>query len=78
MKNSDQNKSLKKDFYVVISDEKFDKKVNNLIDQNYIEQKRIFIIKRENTRHKNKRKRRKHQLFNDVFNNKRRILSFCT
>ena len=36
VKNNDQNKNSKKDFYAVISDEKFDIEVNNLIDQNYI------------------------------------------
>ena len=37
VKNSDQNKNLEKKFYAVISDEKYDKEMNNLIDQIYIQ-----------------------------------------
>lgn len=36
IKKSDKNTSLKKNFYVVINDEKFNKEMNNLIEQTYI------------------------------------------
>ena len=74
VKNNDQNKNSEKDFYAVISDEKFDRKMNNLIDQNYTQQEKIFIMKSENTIHENEneKKRREHQLSIDVFSIKRR------
>ena len=65
--NSDKKANLNENFYNVISDEKFDKEVNNLIDQTCTQQERIFVM------NESEKRRRKHQLFIDVFNSKRRI-----
>ena len=47
--------------------------MNNLINQNYTQQEKVFVMNNENTKHGNEKRRRKHQLFIDVFNNKKRI-----
>ena len=66
-KNSDKKANLNENFYNVISDEEFDRKVNNLIDQTCIQQERVFVM------NESEKRRREHQLFIDVFNSKRRI-----
>ena len=66
-KNSDKKANLDENLYNVISDEKFDRKVNNLIDQTCTQQERVFVM------NENEKKRRKHQLSIDVFSSKRRI-----
>ena len=66
-KNNDKKTNLDENFYNVISDEKFDREMNNLIDQTCTQQERIFVM------NESEKKRRKHQLFIDVFNSKRRI-----
>ena len=53
-KNSDKKANLDENLYNVISDEKFDRKVNNLIDQTCTQQERIFVM------NENEKKRRKH------------------
>ena len=65
--NSDKKANLNENFYNVISDEKFDKEMNNLIDQTCTQQKRVFVM------NESEKRRRKHQLFIDVFSSKRRI-----
>ena len=65
-KNSDKKANLNENFYNVISDEEFDRKVNNLIDQTCIQQKKIFVM------NESEKRRRKHQLSIDVFSSKRR------
>ena len=58
--NSDKKANLNENLYNVISDEKFDRKVNNLIDQTYTQQKRVFVM------NESEKKRRKHQLSSSV------------
>ena len=53
-KNSDKKTNLNENLYNVISDEKFDRKVNNLIDQTCTQQKKIFVM------NENEKRRRKH------------------
>ena len=65
-KNNDKKANLNENLYNVISDEKFDKEVNNLIDQTCTQQERIFVM------NENEKKRREHQLSIDVFSSKRR------
>ena len=65
-KNSDKKANLNENFYNVISDEEFDRKVNNLIDQMCTQQKKVFVM------NESEKKRRKHQLSIDVFSSKRR------
>ena len=64
--NSDKKANLDENLYNVISDEEFDREVNNLIDQTCIQQERVFVM------NESEKRRREHQLFIDVFSSKRR------
>ena len=66
-KNSDKKANLNENFHNVISDEEFDREMNNLIDQTCIQSERILVI------NESEKRRRKHQLSIDVFSSKRRI-----
>ena len=65
--NSDKKTNLNENFYNVINDEKFDREVNNLIDQTCTQQERVFVM------NENEKRRREHQLSIDVLSSKRRI-----
>ena len=52
--NSDKKANLDENFYNVINDEKFDREVNNLIDQTCIQQERVFVM------NESEKRRRKH------------------
>ena len=64
--NSDKKANLNENLYNVISDEKFDREVNSLINQTCIQSERVFVM------NESEKRRRKHQLSIDVFSSKRR------
>ena len=64
--NSDKKTNLNENLYNVISDEEFDREVNNLIDQTCTQQERVFVM------NESEKRRRRHQLSIDVFSSKRR------